>query len=179
MMPPHAQARPATDVTRRVLAATGSIVLAAFVAAAPLRAQGQANEPVAPVRATATDSAAAVAVVHELHAMLERGDSAAVLALLAPELVVLESGGFEDRAEFRAHHLPADIAFARAVQSERRIRAVEVAGDVAWVASTSVTQGEFRGRTINSSGAELIVLRRFASGWTITAIHWSSRARRG
>jgi hypothetical protein len=34
------------------------------------------------------------------------------------------------------------------------------------------------GRAINSSGAELMVLVRTSSGWKISAIHWSSRARR-
>lgn len=156
------------------------VIMGALVASGPLRAQDAGAVPVTKLPAAAvTDSAAAVAAVDQLHALLERGDSAAVLALLTPDVVVLESGGFEDRAEFRSHHLPADIAFARAVQSDRRFRSVQLSGDVAWVASTSVTQGEFRGRTVNSAGAELMVLRRTADGWKIAAIHWSSRARRG
>lgn len=141
----------------------------AVLAAAPSAARAQS---------AATDSAAVVATVDRLHAFLEQGDSAGVLALLSPELAVLESGGYEDLAEFRAHHLPADIAFARAVKSERRVRSVVVRGDAAWVSSTSVTQGDFRGRAVNSSGAELMVLARTPQGWKISAIHWSSRARR-
>ena len=144
---------------------------------APAAAQSLAVAKDTPTAAL-TDSAAVVATVDRLHALLEAGDSAAVLGLLADDAVVLESGGFEDRTEFRSHHLPADIAFARAVRSERTVRAVRIEGDVASVASTSVTRGEFRGRQINSAGAELMVLRRTADGWRITAIHWSSRARR-
>lgn len=155
-------------------------VLGGALAAAPMTAHAQ-NVVVAKDSPAAAlpDSAAVVATVDRLHALLEAGDSARVLELLADDVVVLESGGFEDRGEFRSHHLPADIAFARAVQSERTVRSVRVEGDAAWVASTSVTRGEYRGRQVDSAGAELMVLRRTADGWRIGAIHWSSRARRG
>jgi ketosteroid isomerase-like protein len=133
-----------------------------------------------PTRAPATrsDSANAAAVVERFHQALAEGDSAAALALLAPDATILESGGVETRAEYRGHHLPGDIEFARAVRSQRTPVRVTVRGDVAWAVSTSTTQGEFRGRQINSAGAELMVLTRTGSGWRISAIHWSSRARR-
>ena len=124
------------------------------------------------------DSAAVVDVVARYHQALATADSAGALRLLAPDAVILESGGAETVAEYRAHHLPADIAFAVAVPSTRSVTRVAVRGDVAWVASTSVTQGELRGRAINSAGAELMVLTKTADGWRISAIHWSSRARR-
>src|SRR5690606_3190084 len=81
------------------------------------------------------------------------------------------------REEYISHHLPSDIAFARAVQSERRPIRVTVRGDVAWAVSSSSTRGEFRGRQVDSVGAELMVLVRTPEGWKISAIHWSSRAR--
>lgn len=93
-------------------------------------------------------------------------------------MVILESGGVETREEYRSHHLPADIAFARAVKSDRSAIRVVVRGDAAWVASTSTAQGEFRGRAVNSVGAELMFLVRDGDAWRIAAIHWSSRARR-
>lgn len=124
------------------------------------------------------DSADVVATVERFHAALAAGDSAAALALLPPDVIILESGGVETREEYRSHHLPGDIAFARAVKSERGAMRVTVHGDVAWASSTSVTQGEYRGRQINSAGAELVVLTRTPQGWRISALHWSSRARR-
>jgi ketosteroid isomerase-like protein len=130
-------------------------------------------------RAAASDSAAAVATVEQFHRALANGDSLAALALMTEDVVVLESGGFETRAEFRAHHLGADIEFAQATRSARRVRSVTVRGDIAWVSSTSTVQGDFRGRAVSSTGAELAVLLRTPSGWRISAIHWSSRARRG
>lgn len=124
------------------------------------------------------DSAAVAATVERFHAAVVAGDSALALSLLTPDAVVLESGGSETREEFRARHLPADIAYAQAVKSERGPMRVVVRGDAAWVTSTSSASGEFRGRQVNSSGAELMVLSRTPQGWRIAAIHWSSRTRR-
>ncbi len=125
-----------------------------------------------------SDSAAVARTIDRYHRALTEGDSAAALALLASDAIILESGGVETREEYRSHHLPGDIAFARALQSKRGPIRVAVQGDVAWASSVSTTQGEYRGRAMNSAGAELIVLSREGDGWKIRAIHWSSRTRR-
>ncbi|MGE0438996.1 MAG: DUF4440 domain-containing protein [Vicinamibacterales bacterium] len=125
-----------------------------------------------------SDSAAVVATIERFRKALASGDSAAAIALLAPDATILESGGLETVPQYRSHHLPADIAFAQSVPHTRGPIRVTVAGDVAWASSTSGAKGEFRGREINSASAELMVLRRSGSGWRIQAIHWSSRARR-
>jgi ketosteroid isomerase-like protein len=121
------------------------------------------------------DSVAVVATAERFHRALSSGDSAAALTLLTPDAVIVESGRVESRDEHRAHHLPADLAFARAVRSVRQLVRVAVQGDLAWIASRSTTRGEFRGRPVNSAGAELMVLRRTSDGWHIAATHWSSR----
>lgn len=131
-----------------------------------------------PASAQSGDSAAVVEAVERYHQALEAADSAAALALLTPDVVVLESGGIESRAEYRSHHLAADIEFARSVTTVRSPIRVVVLGDVAWAASTSTATGEFRGRAMNTAGAELMVLVRRPEGWRIAAIHWSSRTRR-
>jgi ketosteroid isomerase-like protein len=122
------------------------------------------------------DPAAVLATVRAFHDALQRGDSAAAMALLAPDVRILESGGLETREEYRSGHLPGDIAFARAVPGTRSEPIVTVVGDVAWVVGTSRTTGTYRDRQINSAGAELMVLSRTPEGWRIRAIHWSSRA---
>jgi ketosteroid isomerase-like protein len=124
-----------------------------------------------------SDSAAVAAVIERYHHALATGDSALALTLLADDAVVLESGGIETRDEYRSHHLPADSQFASAVSSKHEAPRVVTRGDVAWASSTSRTRGEFRGRSIDSMGAELMVLVRTADGWRIAAIHWSSRSR--
>lgn len=151
-----------------------ALPLAAIILAlAPATLRAQSGAPLQ------TDSSAVIAVVTAFHAAMERGDSLAAMSLLAADVEVLESGGLEDRAEFRAHHLPADIEFARAVKQVRGAMKVKVLGDVAWTTATSTSIGTFRGRDVNSSGAESMVLTRDADGrWLIRSIHWSSRSRR-
>jgi ketosteroid isomerase-like protein len=129
-------------------------------------------------RQGATDSSEVAKAVEAYHAAASAGDSTAMLALLDEDAVILESGGMETRAEFRSHHLAADIAFVRAVQSVRSPIRVRTRGDAAWATSTTTAQGTVNGRAVNSAGAELMVLARTPAGWKITAIHWSSRSRR-
>lgn len=125
-----------------------------------------------------SDSAAVIGVVERFHQALAAGDSATALSLLAPNAVILESGGLETLAEYRKHHLPADITFARAVPSTRELVRAVVQGDAAWVTSTSTTRGTYRDRAVDSAGAELMVLSLEPDGWRISAVHWSSQARR-
>lgn len=124
------------------------------------------------------DSTAVVRVVDQYHRALAAGDTAAALHLLEADAVILESGGLETRSEYVSHHLPGDIAFARAVTRERGPIEVRVNGNTAWATSTSTTVGEYGERSINSQGAELMVLTRAEDEWKIVAIHWSSRNRR-
>lgn len=125
------------------------------------------------------DSAAVAGVIAKFDEALAAGDSAAALALLADDAVILESGGVETMAEYRSHHLRADIGFATANRSQRSPVHVRVRGDVAWASGTKTTQVETNGRATNSTSAELMVLVRTGQGWKIAAIHWSSRRRGG
>ena len=128
-----------------------------------------------PAQSPAADSTAVTATVRAFHEALAAGDSAGALRLLAADAVILESGARESRDEYAAHHLAEDIEFARAVPVERSALQVTVSGDVAWVSSTSLMRGTYRGRAIDAAGVELMVLSRTATGWVIRAIHWSSR----
>ena len=129
-------------------------------------------------QSTPSDSVAVAGVVDRFHESLARGDSSAALALLAADVVILESGSIERLSDYRSHHLPADIGFAKAVPSTRGAISVIISGDAAWASSTSTTQGTYKDRTINSAGAELVVLTRVGGVWRIRAIHWSSHAKR-
>lgn len=150
------------------------LVLAALLVFCPM----PGHQRLLAQEASPGDSAAVVEVIERYHAALAAGDSATAMSLLAPDAVVLESGGIESREEYRSHHLAADMAFAKAVPRERGPIQVRVDANTARAASTSVTRGTFRDREIDSQGAELMVLRRTDRGWRIEAIHWSSRNRR-
>jgi ketosteroid isomerase-like protein len=119
---------------------------------------------------------AARETVHAFHAALSSGDSATALSLLAPDVIIFESGGVEaSRDEYRSHHLPADMEFSQSVAREITNERSGSSGDVAWVLTESRSIGTFRERPINSRGVGTILLRRTAEGWRITHIHWSSR----
>jgi hypothetical protein len=75
-----------------------------------------------------TDSADVVTAVARFHSALAAGDSATALTILADDVLVLESGSVETRADYRAHHLSADIEFARSVPSKRTVTRVTVSG---------------------------------------------------
>ncbi len=143
--------------------------------AAPLHSKALPSAK--PVRHDA-DSAAIVKTVDAFHSALSKGDTAAAIRTLAADVMVLESGDVETRADYIAHHLGADIEFVRAIPSVRKVLRVTRRGDAAWVASTSASKGSFKGREINSIGAELIVLSRVRGVWTIRSIHWSSARRK-
>ena len=123
------------------------------------------------------DSAAVARVANRFHEILSTGDTAGISALLAPDLRVIEGGTVENRQEYLSRHLAADIEFARAVKEERTSLSYRCEGNVAWLVSTSNSTGNFKGREINSAGAELILLSLTPAGWKIRAIHWSSARR--
>ncbi len=131
-----------------------------------------------PMATTAVnDSADVAAIVHRFHTALEQADSLTAISLLTDDAEILESGSVETVSDYRSHHLPADIALATAIKSTRAPLRVSVVGDIATSTSTSVTKGTFRDRAVDTAGAELIVARRTAAGWRISAIHWSARRR--
>lgn len=165
---------------KRQLALTGCFTLCFSLAGSSLAAQAtiERSGGAASGIASQGDSAAVAAVIERFHTAMTAGDSATMMALLAPDAVILESGGVETRAEYQSHHLSGDIAYAKSMKSTRGPIRVSVRGDVAWASSTSTTTGESRGRQVNSVGAELMVLTRTSAGWRISAIHWSSRAQR-
>jgi ketosteroid isomerase-like protein len=139
------------------------VLTAAAVAASPASAQAPQD---------------AIAVVDAFHAAMAAGDSAAALATLHEDLVVFESGRVEHgRAEYRAHHFGADMAFS--LETERALISRSSGGDadVAWVLSRTHTTGTFRDRDVDSEGDETMVLHRTAAGWRIVHIHWSQRRR--
>lgn len=127
----------------------------------------------------ALDSVEAVSVVSAFHSALERGDTLAVLALLAPDVLIMEGGDIETLSDYRSHHLAEDVAYARAIPGIHTVRQVVVRGDVAWVVSTSTVDGKIKDRRIRTAGAELVILSRTdrMQPWKIRAVHWSSHRR--
>lgn len=156
------------------------LILAAAVAlCAPAAVAHDGAVSTGAVQTVGEAAAPAVAAVDAFHAALGSGDAAAVLALLAEDVVVLEEGGAErSRDEYAGHHLPADMTFAAATTAETTRRAAWVQGDVAWVLTEGRTTGAFNDRPVDRLTAETMVLHRDGDAWRIRHIHWSSRAPR-
>ena len=140
------------------------LVLVLALAAAPFATAQEAPDP---------QIGTTVAAFHDA---LKKGDRAAIMALLAPDAQILEGGHAESREEYEKGHLAADIEFAQALQSTRENVVARQEGSAAWVTSSSRVSGTFKGRDVNSAGAELIVLSKTTEGWRIRAIHWSSHS---
>jgi ketosteroid isomerase-like protein len=129
------------------------------------------------MNAGAQDVSFALATAKRFHELLAAGDSAGAVRLLAPDLVVVEAGYIETRAEYLAHHLGADMEFAKGVPARREVISAKREGDVAWIVSSSAASGKMHDRQIDSRGAELIVLSRSNGAWLIRSVHWSSQRR--
>lgn len=134
---------------------------------------GQVDTPAA----LSADAASAAAVVDAFHAALASGNTDGALALMAPDVLIFETGGAErSRDEYAGHHLGSDAAFAAAVPSSVTRRAGQVVGDVAWISSEGRITGEYNGRAVDRLTTETMVLVRHGETWMIHHIHWSSRA---
>lgn len=115
-----------------------------------------------------------VAVVNAFYGGIAAGDTAAVMRLIAPDAVFMESAKIETRDEYEQNHLPADIDFELQVKGVRGPLRVTFHGDdTAWVISrTEYDEGNPEKYIIT----QLMVLTRDANApdWRIRTISWSS-----
>jgi ketosteroid isomerase-like protein len=116
----------------------------------------------------------AEAAAKAFHAALQKGDRAAVLALLAPEVVVSEEGENQSREQYAAGHLGADIAFLKSAS----IKPVSVGsmpmGDTAMVGSRSEIRTSGNDKSVAMLSSEMLTLKKTPKGWLITRIEWAS-----
>lgn len=148
------------------------LLVATPVCAVSAQAPVAAPSASSPLSPAARDAAA---VVDGFHRALQAGNQAAAASMLAPDVLIYESGGAErSKAEYDSHHLPADMAFAAATARSVTRRSGHASGDSAWIATESMTKGAYKGRPVNSRSTETMVLRRENGAWRIAHIHWSS-----
>lgn len=123
----------------------------------------------------APDAASIKRTAEEFHDALAGGKPDAVMALLQPDVLIVEGGTVQTRDEYQSEHLSADITYASAVPGKQLDAKVRQAGDVAWVTSTFRVAGTFKDRKIDDVAAETMILTKTPEGWRIRAIHWSSQ----
>ena len=122
----------------------------------------------------AADTAAITSAAGDFHKALAAGKPDQVMALLAPDALIIEGGTVQTRDEYQRDHLAEDIAYARAVPSTQRSIVVRQEGDIAWVTSTFSVTGSFEDKPVDNLAAETMVLAKTPDGWRIRTIHWSS-----
>lgn len=162
---------------RIALALLIAISLAAFSAPALARHPEHGSEQADITATLPAELQEPARVVDGFHAALAGGDTDAALAFLAEDALIYEAGGVErGSAEYAAHHLGADAAFAQAVPSQLTRRAGAVRGTTAWLASEGRVTGTFNDRALDRITTETIVLEHDGATWRIVHIHWSSAA---
>ena len=125
----------------------------------------------------AAPSPGAEAAMDAFHAALAKGDTKAAAALLTDDALIFEEGGAEhSKAEYAAHHLPADAEFARSIKMSPARRFGDQANGMAWIATEGRMTGMYKGKHVDRITTESMVLRETAAGWKIVHIHWSSAA---
>jgi ketosteroid isomerase-like protein len=150
---------------------------ALLVLAAPLAAHERAAATATPT-ALSPAARSAAATVDAFHTALRRGDTSAAAALLAEDALIFESGSVErTKAEYAAHHLPADAEFSKGVSSVVTRRAGRSDGTLAWIATEGRTTGTYKGKALELATTETMILRSAGGSWKIVHIHWSSARR--
>ena len=130
----------------------------------------------AAVSAPAKDAMDPAGTADALAAALAAGDEATVKSLLAPDVLIYESGGQESsRDEYAAHHMKADMAFLAKARVQVIDRRDGTSGDLAWVATRTRTTGTYKDKPVDIYGTESLVLKRDPGGWRIVHLQWSSR----
>ena len=144
------------------------VALVASIANPAAAAEPQADVP--------DDARGAVATVDRFFDALAAGDIERAAVELAPELIVLESGGAErSSAEYLGGHAKNDAEFLKTAELKPGPRTARVSGDLAWVASEGELVVQRDGGPLSIASAETMVLKSTPAGWKIVHIHWSSR----
>lgn len=128
----------------------------------------------------AQDLSTPTGVVDAFSAALKAGDAALIERLMTPDAVIAEGGGAERSfAEYSGHHMPADMAFVKAVETTVKQRDIIEGHDMATIITASQMHGTYKEKTIHSQTMETMVLRLIDDQWRIAHIHWSSAEIKG
>ena len=153
----------------------GSLIVAAILSLACAPMEAHAKVPLATDRLPAALTGART-VVDAFHQALRSGNREAALSLLADDALIYESGHAEGKRQYAAHHLDADIAFARQIPATILKRTGGVSGPVAWITSEGRTTGTFKGKAVDLRTVETALFLKEAGAWKIVHLHWSSAA---
>jgi ketosteroid isomerase-like protein len=140
----------------------------------PVTAVAHGTEKPAATAMFAGETSAAAQAVKAFHTALRQGDAAAARASLADNVLIIEGSGVERSAdEYAGHHMLSDMKFLAAVKGEVIEHQTVVQGDVAYSVSRTKMLGEYKGKVIDYTSKETLVLVKNDQDWRIVHIHWS------
>ena len=101
-----------------------------------------------------------------------------ILAMLAPDLVVFETGYLEaTREEYVKNNLSDDADFAGVTDYRVMSRGVIGSGKNVAVLTKASIQGIFGDQRVDLEQSETMILRRTKTAWEIVHLHWSAHPR--
>ena len=151
-----------------------------LIALAPLaQAHGPETHAKPVTVAIEAQAAPAVKVVEEFSSALQAGDLGRAGALLAEDVLILESGGAErSKEEYLGGHAGHDAEFLKTAQIQLVHRTARREGGLAWVGTESELHASKDGKPMTLLSTETMVLKNTPNGWRIVHIHWSSRPKK-
>jgi ketosteroid isomerase-like protein len=136
---------------------------------------GQSHDDAANVTAIEDSAHPASLVATQLADAIAMGDINSLRAVVAADVVIFESGGIESSlTEYEGHHMPADMAFMKAMSREVISQQVIDSGDSATVVTRSRLHGTYKDKEIDLNSTETLVMRKLHGHWKVVHIHWSS-----
>lgn len=157
-----------------MISSAATLVLVLSFAGTPAKAPAQPSSVTSV--ALPAELSGAGRVLDSFHQALRKGDRKAALGALSDDALIFESGHSEDKLQYAAHHLDADIAFARQVPATVVKRSEGRAGGLIWITTEGRTTGTFKGKAVDGRTVETALLRSQAGTWKILHLHWSSAA---
>jgi len=121
-----------------------------------------------------SDHPAALLAV-QLADAIATGDINSLRSVIAPDVLIFESGGMESSlAEYEGHHMSADTAFMQAMDREVISQQVLDSGELVTVVTRSRIHGIYQDRDVDLKTAETLVMKKVDGQWKVVHIHWSS-----
>lgn len=118
----------------------------------------------------------ALSALETFQKALRTADQNVARQMLAPDVLIYESGRVQrSREEYASHHMKDDMAFLSTAQAELLKRDVQDAGSKAVVSSETRIRGKGKKGPVDVVTTETAVLMKTGDRWRITHLHWSSR----
>ncbi|MCK0071105.1 DUF2231 domain-containing protein [Kordiimonas laminariae] len=107
---------------------------------------------------------------------LQAGDVSTVSRVLADDVVIIEGEHAQlSKASYMNGHMKSDMAFLPNLKHEILSRETGIMENIAWVTTFSRLTGSYKGKEIDRTSREFLVLQKVQGNWYITLIQWADK----